>query len=79
MEPPSGGFFVMEPAMATMRLNVSVRLRWWVLPYMAVLSGLSRLTGMKPCMAKIEKVLRSGVVVEIGEAKAHGAARQEGA
>ncbi|MGE7137932.1 hypothetical protein ACQKIE_09925 [Luteibacter sp. NPDC031894] len=65
--------------MATITVNLSARLRWWVRPYIAVLTGLARFTGMEPDWERVNEVLRRGVVVKVGKAKTYGNGRQEGA
>jgi hypothetical protein len=63
--------------MAPITMNVSARLRWWVRPYVAILVAVSRVTGLEPDWIKVTEVLRRGVVVRIGKAKADGNGRQE--
>ena len=65
--------------MAMICIPVTVRLRWWVRPYMAALAWFGQATGKEPDWAKVNKVLRRGVVVTTGEATAHGNGRQKGA
>lgn len=45
------------------RVSVSVSLRWWLRPYLAVVHAWASAFDMEPDMSKVKRMIRHGVVV----------------
>jgi hypothetical protein len=55
------GSFYIEARMASATLTVTVRVRWWVMPYIRTLAFFCNAFHVEPDMVKVERMVMRGL------------------
>jgi hypothetical protein len=56
--------------MAASSITVTVRISWWVNPYIGAVNAFAAMTGLTPDVDKVAATAICGVRMEVGDAKA---------
>lgn len=59
--------------MAASSITVTVKIAWWVNPYIGTVNAFAAMTGMTPDVDKVAATAMLGVRMEIGDAKTKSA------
>ncbi len=59
----------MSQVIGQITVEVRTRVAWWIVPYLRLLKLFMLVTGMEPDHAKVDRLIRRAIKVELGNIK----------
>lgn len=59
----------MSQVIGQITVEVTTRVAWWIVPYLRLLRLFILVTGMEPDHAKVDRMIRRAITVEVGNIK----------